>query len=47
MSAMETDLPYLSRDSDRHGNLRIYVRRNGKRIRIREKEGTVAFAARP
>ena len=44
MSAMETDLPYLSRDSDRHGNLRIYVRRNGKRIRIREKESTVAFA---
>jgi integrase len=41
---METDLPYLSRDPDRHGNDRIYVRRNGKRIRIREPEGTAAFA---
>jgi hypothetical protein len=44
MSAMQTDLPFLSRDPDRHGNPRIYVRRNGKRIRIREKEGTAAFA---
>jgi integrase len=42
---METDLPYLSRDPDRHGNDRIYVRRNGKRIRIRQKEGTPEFAA--
>jgi hypothetical protein len=42
--SMETDLPYLSRDPDRHGNPRIYVRRNGKRIRIHEPEGTVAFA---
>ncbi len=41
---METDLEYLSREVDRHGNERIYVRRNGKRIRIREKEGTVEFA---
>jgi hypothetical protein len=41
---METDLPFLSREEDRHGNDRIYVRRNGKRIRIREKERTPAFA---
>src|SRR6516225_5386362 len=41
---METDLPYLSRGPGRHGNPRIYVRRNGKRIRIREPEGTPAFA---
>jgi integrase len=41
---METDLPYLERDEDRHGNERIYVRRSGKRIRIRETEGTPAFA---
>ncbi len=41
---METNLPYLSCDPDRHGNERIYVRRNGKRIRIREPEGTPAFA---
>lgn len=42
---METDLPYLSRDPDRHGNPRVYVRRNGRRIRIKAKEGTPAFAA--
>jgi integrase len=41
---METDLPFLSREEDRHGNDRIYVRRNGKRIRIREEEATPAFA---
>jgi integrase len=41
---MEADFPYLERDKDRHGNGRIYVRRHGKRIRIREKEGTEAFA---
>ena len=44
MTNMETDLPYLSRDPDRHGNPRIYVRRKGKRIRIKEPEGTPAFA---
>ncbi len=44
MTIMQTDLPYLSRDPDRHGNDRVYVRRNGKRIRIREDEGTPAFA---
>jgi hypothetical protein len=44
VSTMETDLPYLSAETDRHGNPRIYVRRNGKRIRIREREGTPAFA---
>jgi integrase len=38
------DLPYLERDKDRHGNPRIYVRRNGKRVRIREQEGTLEFA---
>jgi integrase len=41
---METDLPYLERDKDRHGSPRVYVRRHGKRIRIRELEGTPAFA---
>ncbi|MBR0696746.1 hypothetical protein [Bradyrhizobium lablabi] len=44
MNAMRTELDYLERDEDRHGNPRIYVRRNGKRIRIREIEGTPAFA---
>lgn len=45
MTSMETNLPYLERDEDRHGNPRVYVRRNGKRIRIRAKEGTSTFAA--
>ena len=31
-------------DHDRHGNLRIYVRRNGRKIRLREKPGTEVFA---
>src|ERR1700726_3663071 len=44
MSAMEQDLPYLGREKDRHGNWRLYVRRNGKRIRIRAERGTPAFA---
>jgi integrase len=43
MIAMETDLPYLERDHDRHGNPRVYVRRHGKRIRIKEPEGTPEF----
>jgi integrase len=37
------DPDYLHRNQDRHGNVRIYVRRGGKYIRIREEEGTVAF----
>ena len=41
---MEQDLPYLGREQDRHGNWRLYVRRNGKRIRIREERGSPAFA---
>lgn len=41
---MKTDLPYLVRDEDRHGNGRIYVRRHGKKIRLRAPEGAPAFA---
>lgn len=41
---MKTDLPYLERDKDRHGNQRVYVRRHGKRIRIKAPEGSPAFA---
>jgi integrase len=36
-------LHYLSYERDRHGNRRVYVRRYGRRIRVREKEGTPAF----
>ncbi len=30
------DLRYLVKDTDRHGNERIYVRRCGRKIRIRD-----------
>ncbi len=30
------DLRYLVKDTDRHGNTRIYVRRDGRKVRIRE-----------
>jgi integrase len=41
---VKLDLPYLSPEPDRHGNDRLYVRRNGRRIRIRQAPGTAAFA---
>jgi integrase len=34
---------YLSEEPDRRGNARLYVRRHGGRIRIREKPGTEEF----
>jgi integrase len=40
---MNVDLPYIRQDSDRHGNLRIYVRRNGRSIRIRAKPNAAEF----
>jgi integrase len=40
---MKLDLPYLSLDPDRHGTDRHYVRRFGRRIRIKEAPGTPAF----
>ena len=30
------DLKYLVKDTDRHGNVRIYVRRHGRKVRIRD-----------
>ena len=41
---MRLDFPYLMADFDRHGNRRFYVRRHGRKIRLREKPGTEAFA---
>jgi integrase len=41
---IDMDFDYLEYNPDRHGNVRLYVRRNGKRVRLREKEGTPAFA---
>ena len=34
MTAMKLDLPYLVDDKDRHGNVRIYVRRDGHKVRL-------------
>jgi integrase len=41
---MTKAFPYLLEDKDRHGNPRVYVRRDGKRIRLRARRGTAAFA---
>lgn len=43
MRPVKLDLPYLSSDPDRHGNARLYVRRNGRRIRIRGRPGSPEF----
>ena len=41
---MRIDLKYVVEDTDRHGNVRLYVRVPGKKkIRIRERPGTPAF----
>ena len=37
------DLRYVVEDYDRHGNVRVYVRRHGRKIRIRETPGTEEF----
>lgn len=39
------NLKYLSEEWDRHGNLRLYVRRRGRRVRLRHEPGTEAFLA--
>ena len=40
---MKANFPYLRPDRDRYGVMRYYVRRHGRKIRIREKPGTDAF----
>jgi integrase len=40
---MLLDFPYLFIDQDRHGNERVYVRRHGRKIRLRETKGTPSF----
>jgi hypothetical protein len=42
---MQVELPYLSTEPDGYGNVRLYVRKNGRRIRIREALESEAFAA--
>jgi len=43
MIDVEVDLRYLSEEPDRHGNVRLYVRRNGRRIRLRIAVGADGF----
>lgn len=43
---MEIDLPFLVRDRDRHGNVRVYVRLVGRpKVRIRAPAGSEEFLA--
>lgn len=42
---MEMKLKYVVQDTDRHGNVRIYFRRNGKKIRLRGPLGSPEFLA--
>ena len=42
---VRANFPYLISDRDRHGVVRYYVRRHGRKIRIREKLGSEAFVA--
>lgn len=44
MNPMQVDLPFLFSDRDRSGRWRLYVRRNGRKIRMRHPPGTDAFA---
>lgn len=44
MKPMRVDLPYLMTDRDRHGTTRYYVRRFGRKIRLKQRPGTEAFA---
>jgi len=39
----EINLPYLSHETDRHGNQKWYVRRHGKRIRVQGEPRSVEF----
>jgi integrase len=39
------DLKYLVKDTDRHGNERVYVRRHGRKVRMRDLSSPEAFMA--
>lgn len=43
-AGVRVDFPYLMEDTDRHGRSRVYVRRFGRKIRLREEKGTPNFA---
>jgi hypothetical protein len=42
---MRMDLQYIMTDTDRHGNERVFVRRYGRKIRMRAKPGSPGFTA--
>jgi hypothetical protein len=44
MNVVRVDFPYLMQDRDRHGNVRVYVRRVGRKVRITEPMGSPGFA---
>jgi integrase len=44
VTLVRANFPYLISDRDRHGVTRYYVRRHGRKIRVREKPGTDTFA---
>jgi len=39
------EYPYLCKDRDRHGNVRFYFRRKGRKVRLRASPGTAEFQA--
>lgn len=41
---MDIRIKFVTRDRDRHGNVRLYYRRAGRKIRVRGEPGSVAFA---
>jgi len=41
---MKKAFPFLSEDADRHGNVRLYVRRNGRKVRLRVARNDPTFA---
>jgi integrase len=43
LSVVKVDLPYIFEDKDRHGTVRVYVRKFGRKIRMRETAGTSEF----
>lgn len=42
---LAVEYAYVCRDRDRHGNVRYYFRRNGRKVRIRATPGTTEFQA--
>lgn len=42
----KVEIPYVLQDVDRHGNLRLYYRRNGRKVRIRAALGSAEFWTR-